>query len=150
MGNPPFLGGKRMRTELSDSYVDSLFAIYQDRVPHEADLVTYWYEKARGSIQKRKATRAGLLATNSIRTGANRIVLERIKQSGDIFMAWSDREWMLEGAAVRISVVGFDNGEQKEYLLDGAPVDHINADLQNTIDATEAKFLPQNKGIAVQ
>ena len=28
VGNPPFLGGKRLRTELTDAYVDDLFALY--------------------------------------------------------------------------------------------------------------------------
>jgi len=46
VGNPPFLGGKRLRTELGDSYVDRLFAAYDGRVPREADLVVYWFVKA--------------------------------------------------------------------------------------------------------
>jgi type II restriction/modification system DNA methylase subunit YeeA len=148
VSNPPFLGGKRLRTELRDQYVDQLFTLYEGRVPHEADLVCYWYEKARAQIEHGKTMRAGMLATNSIRGGANRVVLDRIKQTGDIFMAWSDRPWVLAGAAVRISIVGFDSGTQKEYLLDGAPVLSINSDLQNTIDATKARALVQNKNIA--
>ncbi len=148
MGNPPFLGGKRLRAELQDQYVDQLFSLYADRVPREADLVCYWYEKARRQIEQNKAQRAGLLATNSIRGGANRAVLDRIKETGDIFMAWGDRPWVLSGAAVRISVIGFDNGTHKNYVLDGAPVLHINADLQNTIDATKAKQLVQNQNLA--
>lgn len=51
VGNPPFLGGKRLRAELGDNYVDRLFATFAGRVPHEADLVTYWFEKARGLIE---------------------------------------------------------------------------------------------------
>ncbi|HEY7064957.1 MAG TPA: DNA methyltransferase [Chloroflexota bacterium] len=38
IGNPPFLGGKRLRTELGDEYVNELFRLYEGRVPHEADL----------------------------------------------------------------------------------------------------------------
>ena len=67
----------------------------------EADLVCYWFERARAQIAAGKAKRAGLLATQAIRGGANRKVLERIKETGDIFWAWSDRPWILEGAAVR-------------------------------------------------
>ena len=52
VGNPPFLGGKRMRAELEDWYVDDLFALYQGRVPREADLVCYWFEKAREQIER--------------------------------------------------------------------------------------------------
>ncbi len=52
IGNPPFLGGKRLRTELRDSYVEELFRVYAGRVPPEADLVTYWFEKAR-AVERR-------------------------------------------------------------------------------------------------
>ncbi len=67
VGNPPFLGGKRLRAELEDAYVNDLFALYRDRVPREADLVCYWFERARQAIENGGAKRAGLLATNSIR-----------------------------------------------------------------------------------
>jgi hypothetical protein len=46
IGNPPFLGGKLMRKTLGDAYVDRLFVAFAGRVPAEADLVTYWFEKA--------------------------------------------------------------------------------------------------------
>ena len=46
IGNPPFLGGKRLRTELGDTYIEDLFGLYDARVPREADLVMYWFEKA--------------------------------------------------------------------------------------------------------
>lgn len=107
IGNPPFLGGNRIRQELGNAYVEALFHLYEGRVPAFADLVCYWFEHARELIEAGELQRAGLLATNSIRGGANRKVLERIKRSGDIFMAWSDRPWVLEGAAVRVSMVGF-------------------------------------------
>ncbi len=87
IGNPPFLGGKRLRAELGDEIVDDLFAVYAGRVPREADLVVYFFEKARAEIETGRTKRAGLLATNSIRGGANCRVLDRIKQTGDIFMA---------------------------------------------------------------
>jgi len=104
IGNPPFLGGNKIRQELGDRTVESLFKLYNGRIPAFADLVCYWFEKARAQIEAGQTRRAGLLATNSIRGGVNRVVLERIKQTGDIFMAWSDRPWLLEGAAVRVSM----------------------------------------------
>ncbi len=147
IGNPPFLGGNKIRSELG-KYVDDLFKLYEGRVPAFADLVTYWHEKARAHIEAGKAKRAGLISTNSIRGGANRTVLERIKQTGNIFMAWSDNPWILEGAAVRISLVGFDDGTQTERLLDGNPVTVINADLTSTVDITQAKPLKENREIS--
>ncbi|MDQ3658924.1 MAG: class I SAM-dependent DNA methyltransferase, partial [Actinomycetota bacterium] len=144
VGNPPFLGGKRLRTELEDGYVNALFVLYRDRVPREADLICYWFEKAREQIENGKVRRSGLLATNSIRGGANRKLLARIKESGGIFFAESDRPWILNGAAVRVSMVGFDDGSEKEKILDGAPVEEINADLTGSLDLTQAKRLPEN------
>jgi type II restriction/modification system DNA methylase subunit YeeA len=114
IGNPPFLGGNKIRNEMGSSYVDALFNLYEGRVPAFADLVCYWFEKARTQIQNNKTKRAGLLTTQSIRGGANRKVLERIKKSGDIFMAWSDRDWILDGATVHVSMVGFDDGSERE------------------------------------
>jgi len=148
VGNPPFLGGKRLRAELEDGYVDDLFSLYRDRVPREADLVTYWFERAREQIEEGRLQRAGLLATNSIRGGANRKALARIRKSGSIFFAESDRPWILNGAAVRVSMVGFDDGSEKEKLLDGAPAEEINADLTGSLDLTQARPLPENVGIA--
>ncbi len=78
VGNPPFLGDKKMLGELGDEYVSRLRKLYKGRVPGGADLVTYWFEKARAQIAGGKLQRAGLVATNSIRGGANRKVLERI------------------------------------------------------------------------
>ena len=148
VSNPPFLGGKRLRTELGDRYVDDMFRLWDGRVPREADLVTYWFEKARAAIERGTAKRAGLLATNSIRGGANRVVLQRIKESGDIFMAWSDRDWILEGAAVRVSMVGFDSGSEQDRCLDGSDVSVINSDLTASVDITSAANLAENRNLA--
>ncbi len=148
VGNPPFLGGKRMRTELGNDYVEKLFAVYKARVPAEGDLVTYWFEKARGQIEVAKSKRAGLLATQGIRGGANRDVLKRVKNSGDIFFAESDRDWILDGANVHVSMVGFDQGEETERILDGKSVDSINSNLTTSVDTTRAKSLSENLGIA--
>jgi hypothetical protein len=147
VGNPPFLGGNRLRQELARNYVDALQMTYSDRVPANADLVTYWFEKARASISRQPSLRAGLLATQAIRGGANRKVLEAIKISGDIFMAWSDRPWQLEGAAVHVSMIGFDNGTSSDKVLDGQLVKVINADLTHLTDATTAMALSENKEI---
>ncbi|GIK30342.1 MAG: hypothetical protein BroJett007_34800 [Chloroflexota bacterium] len=148
VGNPPFLGGKIMRSELGDDYVDTLFAIYKSRVPPEADLVTYWFEKARAKIESSTLKRAGLIATNSIRGGANRKVLDRIKETTDIFAAWSDNPWILAGAAVRISIVGFGSNEAGDHMLDGKAVKTINSNLELGLDAAAAQKLAGNFGIA--
>jgi type II restriction/modification system DNA methylase subunit YeeA len=147
VGNPPFLGDKKMREALGDKYVDDLRELYKGRVPGGADLVTFWFERARQHISDRKSNRAGLLATNSISMIANRKVLENIKDTGDIFMAWSDRPWVLDGASVRVSMIGFDDGAQTERTLDGLSVHKINSDLSAGEDVTAAQPLSENKGM---
>ena len=148
VGNPPFLGGKLLRNGLGNEYVDALFKQYDGKVPAEADLVCYWFDKAQREIEAGQVKRAGLLATQGIRGGANRRVLQRIKETGDIFMAWSDHPWVLDGAAVHISIVGFDDGAELEQTLDGQPVPAINANLTVGVDLTAAKRLAENLGIA--
>ncbi len=148
VGNPPFLGGKLLRTGLGDAYVDMLFGVFQGRVPREADFVTYWHEKARAAIAAGRTRRAGLLATQGIRGGANRRVLEAIKQSGDLFFAYSDEPWVLAGANVHISFVGQDDGSDTERSLNGHAIAEINADLTGGLDLTRARRLRENLGIA--
>jgi type II restriction/modification system DNA methylase subunit YeeA len=149
IGNPPFLGGKRLRDELGDANVDSLFAAYAGWVPPEADLVAYWVAKAWDMIAAGKAQRAGLVTTNSIRGGANRRVLDPIAETGGLFNAWSDQPWTVEGAAVRVSLLCFSASPHSQPVLDGKPVERINSDLTgSTHDLTKAKRLPENAGVA--
>ena len=148
VGNPPFLGTKRMRGSLSDEYVDQLYAAWDGRVPREADLVTYWHENAREMIAQGRARRAGLLATNSIRGGASRRVLDQVKETGDIFVAWSDEPWVVDGASVRVSIVGQDDGSETGRRLDGEPVGRINSSLTTGVDLTQAERLAENRGIS--
>jgi len=144
VSNPPFLGGNRVREGLGDSYVEPLFALYAGRVPAFADLCCYWFEKARRHVEDKKCARAGLLATQGIRGGANRKVLDRIKATGDIFFAVSDREWILDGAAVHISVLGFDDGTETARTLDGVSVANIHPNLWASADVTAAVPLTEN------
>lgn len=144
VGNPPFLGDKKMRAELGPDYVHAVRQLYDGRIAGGADLVTYWFERSRALIELGAVKRAGLLSTNSIRYGANRKVLERIKASGDIFMAWGDRNWFQDGAAVRVSMVGFDGGSETVRKLDGSPVGAINADLTGAANVTAAQRLREN------
>ena len=148
VGNPPFLGGSKLWEELGRGYQEKLFVVYKGQLPGFADLCCYWFEKARQHIKEGKCKRAGLLATQAIRGGANREVLKRIKESGDIFFAVSDKDWVLEGANVHISMVGFDNGSEKERILDGKPVSEIHPNLSSHADITRAVSLVENLDFA--
>lgn len=169
IGNPPFLGNKKMLSELGEDYTNLLRRAYKGRVPGDADLVTYWFEKSMAAIETGKVHRAGLVATNSIRGGANRKVLDRICSDGRILSAWSDEPWIIEGAAVRVSLVCFE-GETRQpsdpYVvaesalcygapakLNGLAVAGIYSDLtarkegEINFDLTTAKVLVENQGV---
>lgn len=148
IGNPPFLGGKKIKTELGSNYVTDVFKVYSMKVSPEADLICYWFEKANNSILNHKANRVGLISTNSIRGGANRQILDRIKESGNIFMAWSDRSWILDGAAVRVSIIGFDDGSEKAVELNGEPVEIIHSDLTDNVNLGLATQLQENANLS--
>ena len=150
IGNPPFLGSRKMRPELGEDYCDALQKIHHDRIEGLPDLVCYWFEKAQSLIAQKKVLRAGLLATQAIRGGANRQVLEHIKRTGDIFLAWSDREWILDGATVHVSIVGFDTGEERTKNLNGHVVESINSDLTSGVDLTSVQQLRENDAISFQ
>ncbi|HZM02906.1 MAG TPA: DNA methyltransferase [Candidatus Saccharimonadales bacterium] len=148
ISNPPFLGDKLMRGQLGDDYVQELRRIYGNRIPGQSDLCCYWFEKARDLIEHKKCKRSGLLATQGIRGGANREVLKNIKETGDIFFAESDRAWILAGANVHVSMVGFDDASQIEKFLDGRKVSEIQPNLTaSASDISAAKKLKENARI---
>ena len=156
IGNPPFLGGKLLIGGLGEDCVSRMFAVWNHRVPREADLVCYWFVKAGEQVTSGKATRVGLVATNSIRGGANRRALQAATEGRPIFDAWPDEPWVIDGAAVRVSLVCFssaDDAHKPETRLDGQPADEIHSDLTASrggtgIDLTGAKRLAANIGIA--
>ncbi|NCU11625.1 MAG: class I SAM-dependent DNA methyltransferase, partial [Sphingomonadaceae bacterium] len=152
VGNPPFLGNKKMIAELGEDYTRALRKAWP-QVPGGVDLVCYWFAGAWDRMVAGKLTRAGLVSTNSIRSGANREVLKPIVENGRIFEAWSDEDWTVEGAAVRVSMVCFDSVPGGGGLLDGQSVTAIYADLEEArggVDLTSASRLPANRGNAFQ
>lgn len=156
IGNPPFLGSKVFRQNgLHDAYLDAMYASYD--LPNTSDLCCYWFERARQLIEHRPELRVGLLATQGIRGGDNRKTLQRIGESARLFMAWSDLPWVLDGANVHVSIVGFTGTPEAQAaapqapepaMLDGQPVDRINANLTGSIDLTAATKLAENSGVS--
>lgn len=148
VGNPPFLGGSRKSSELGKEYFATLDKAYSDSVPGFADLVCYWFHKARKQIADGKLQAAGLVSTNSIRGGANRAVLDAIVADTRIFEAWSDEEWINDGAAVRVSLIGFGPlfPVDRSNRLNGIEVAQIHSDLtaEEGLDLSKALPLAEN------
>ncbi len=150
IGNPPFLGGKLLRGTLGDEYVRLLQWLYGERIHGEADLVCHWFDKAARLIVDKKIVRAGLVATNSIRGGRNRAVIDRVAEDGVIFEAWADEPWVVDGAAVRVSLVCFGRKDAGlPVRLDGKDATRINSDLTaGNFDLAKAVRLKQNAKVS--
>ncbi|EIJ41749.1 hypothetical protein BegalDRAFT_0839 [Beggiatoa alba B18LD] len=157
VSNPPFLGDKKMISVLGEEHVTQLRDLFQGRVAGGADLVCYWFEKARAQLAQGRVQAVGLVSTNSIRGGSNRKVLDRIVETGRIFHAWGDEPWVNEGAAVRVSLVCFTSPEKQQLypitMLDNQVTSEIYSDLTapNTaqaLDLTKAKPLAENANTA--
>ena len=152
IGNPPFLGNRKVRGELGGDVAEALPKLYRGMVRGKPDLVCYWFAKAGRLVAEGKVQRAGLVATNSIRGGTNRTVLDKIVALGRIFDAWSDEPWVIDGAAVRVSLVCFEPKDAvSSVFLNGEATQRINADLTGaTLDLTVATPLARNAGVAFQ
>ncbi|PKP67449.1 MAG: hypothetical protein CVT83_08460, partial [Alphaproteobacteria bacterium HGW-Alphaproteobacteria-5] len=77
VGNPPFIGTRRMRLVLGDGYTEALAKTYK-RVPKNADLVMYWWGHSLEAMTKKSSSirRIGLITTNSIVQTMNRGVFK--------------------------------------------------------------------------
>ncbi|MEI9430264.1 class I SAM-dependent DNA methyltransferase [Mesorhizobium sp. Cs1299R1N3] len=155
VGNPPFLGSRKLQPELGPEYTAKIRRLYRGRVDEGADLVCFWFAKAWQAVENGGAQHVGLVSTNSITGGASREVLEPIARNGRIFEAWRDEPWTVDGAAVRVSLVCFGREKAKAPLLDGKPVSTIFADLHapsdgEAFDLSRAKILDANIDVAFQ
>ena len=143
IGNPPFLGAKLFLETLGPDYTERLRAAYKGSLPAFSDLVCYWFRQAGELVANGTVTRAGLVATNSIRGGSNRAVLDQIVDQAAIYDAWSDEPWVVDGAAVRVSLVCFaKTSAQLSVRLNGDTASTIAPDLTTgTADLTKARKL---------
>jgi hypothetical protein len=167
VGNPPFIGNKRMRGALGDGYVEALRRAWPD-VPDSADFVMYWWSHAAALVAGEATSVSGLITTNSITQAFNRAVIEKSLMNGlRLGYAIADHPWIDSGngAQVRVamSVVDRRLGESGlelrsvvEQPLDDGAFDvgfdrlegHVSADLAVGADTTAMRTLQANKGLA--
>jgi type II restriction/modification system DNA methylase subunit YeeA len=148
IGNPPYLGAKRMKGKLGAAQTDAIRRLYVGRLKPFTDLVCYWFENAREKIEQGGARLAGFVATNSIRKNTNLPVMRRIAATTRFYNAWPEEKWTVEGAAVDVSIVCFGEGGALPVHLNGEPVASINPDLTSGLDLTTTASLHENEGAA--
>jgi type II restriction/modification system DNA methylase subunit YeeA len=150
VGSPPFLGDKKQISELGIEYVSRIRQVFKGRVPAGADFVTYWLEKSGRLVEEGKVKNAGFVTTNSIRGGQNQKVLDGIVKTCTIYNAWSDEPWIINSAAVRISIVCFskhDKFQARPCMLNDKQVTAIYSNLEET-NYGQTKALKENQNVS--
>jgi hypothetical protein len=168
VGNPPFIGNKRMRERLGDGYTDAVRAAHTD-VPETVDFVMYWWAMASSATASGSTRRFGFITTNSVTQPFNRIVIERSKCR--LLHAVPDHPWVdgVDGAAVRIAMtvggMGLDAAiletvtaekdipdgyGERAVTLQTQVAESLNSDLTIGVDAQNSAELESNSNIAIQ
>lgn len=119
VGNPPFIGNKRMRDALGDGYTQALRSAWPE-VPESADFVMYWWHRAAAQVAAGHVQRMGLITTNSLTMVFNRRVVQAaLGQGTHLVMAIPDHPWVdsTDGAAVRIAMTVLAPGAGEGQVL---------------------------------
>jgi hypothetical protein len=170
VGNPPFIGGKDLRSRMEPGYAEALWKAHKD-MNDSADFVMYWWDRAAEILgrKKSKTRRMGFVTTNSISQPFQRRVMERhlnAKAPVSLIFAVPDHPWTKaskDSAAVRISMTVAQAGSREGQLWEvvqesGLDTDepslafkvipgHINSDLSAGVDVTKAAALRSNEGL---
>ncbi|MDQ6911273.1 MAG: N-6 DNA methylase [Verrucomicrobiota bacterium] len=156
IGNPPYLGAKRLKPEHGADYANKLRKKYPE-VRGMADYCVYWFRKAHDALETNG--RAGLVGTQNIRNNNSRPggLGYIVEHNGTITDAISSQVWSGE-AAVHVSIVNWikgDEGAEKILRIQrGDSVDspwesyvlpRINASLSAGLDVTSAATLATNQ-----
>ena len=164
VGNPPFIGSKRMRAALGDGYVDAIQTTWP-AIPEAADFVMRWWHHAALLARSGAVRRFGFITTNTMRQTYVRRAVEPHLTGDDavsIVFAVPDHPWvdLADGANVRISMSVAQRGVLAGRLMevveeragDGddlvvrmdEKVGRIGADLRVGADMTAAHPLRAN------
>lgn len=148
IGNPPFLGGYRMRQELGDEYADKVFRKFND-VVDQVDFSSYWFRLSHNHLKK--AGRAGLVATNTIsQVKSRRASLDfLVSNGGFIHEAISTQPWSGE-ANVHVSIINWAKEQPIFYFLNNQAVETINSSLRVDGDVSGSLKLKANQNCSFE
>ena len=168
VGNPPYLGARRIRLALGNEYLEALREVYSE-VPEHCDYVMCWWHKAAELVRQSGCKRFGFITTNSISQAFSRKLLQYHlgqKESFSIRFAIPDHPWVdsSNGAAVRVAMTVCDGtgrdgmlksvlkempANQGEFTVSTEDsVGNILANLTIGADILSVKELEANSGIS--
>lgn len=168
VGNPPFIGGKDIRSRLGEAYAIALWKA-NPKINKSADFVMYWWDRAAEQLARKgtKLKRFGFVTTNSITMEfSRRVIASRMdgRPPLSLLMAVPDHAWTKatkDAAAVRIAMTVAEKGKRDGQLLEvvsenrldsDAPevllretIGEVHSDLTVGVDVTRAKALLANE-----
>ncbi|WP_437733600.1 class I SAM-dependent DNA methyltransferase [Sorangium sp. So ce1335] len=173
VGNPPFMGGWKMRQALGEGYVEALRRVHHD-VPDACDLVMYWWNHAAKLVLRGEVRRAGLVTTTTItQVQSRRVTRPYLTDGGGLSLAFAvdDHPWATdrygnagESAEVRVAMTTITSGRSlgilgkvtREHVDDKGELvveieerqGRINADLRIGANVSEAMPLRANEALS--
>lgn len=120
VGNPPFLGVKKLKRELGAAYIEKVRRAYPE-VPGMADFCVYWIRRSHDQLPACTSSdplvgRAGLVGTQNIRSNHSRAGgLDYVVSSGSIVEAVESQPWSGE-ANVHVSIANWIKTQDASLL----------------------------------
>ncbi len=149
LGNPPYLGGKKISGAFGDGTL-SLLKHYYEGSNAGVDLVSYFVRRTYKLLHNRGFI--GLIATKKVAQGDTRVAcLDCLTSSGAVINhAVGSVRWPGK-ASVTVSLVGLTKRSTGlSYVLDGRKVDHISSHLDDSREVGPPLPLIENKGRSFQ
>ncbi|MFG3164062.1 Eco57I restriction-modification methylase domain-containing protein [Streptomyces sp. NPDC048232] len=153
VGNPPFLGGKKLTGSLGEAYREYMVDHVATGMRGVADLVAYFELRAHGLLKLTGQT--GLVATNTLAQGDTREVgLDQLERGGiQIRRAIKSAPWPSRSAVLEYCTVWTTRaqvGDHANRVLDGVAVPNgISTSLNPaTREASWAERLEGNRGVS--
>lgn len=150
VGNPPYLGGRKMRGAFGDAYLQWLSTVW----PHaslNADLCTFFFLRAASLLRKHGTF--GFLATNTIAQGDTaRTGFVFLTEQSDFVIRCAVPSFPWPGKATVVAAwVVLQNGTWNgTRLLNGNVVEKISPVLDEGEEWGHAKVFPENEEINFQ
>ena len=147
VGNPPFLGGKRLTTVLGEFYPIAIKTLVSSE-KGASDLCAYFFVHSYELLKNSGVL--GLVATNSISQGDTRDVgLAQIEaRGGQITAAWPSMKWQGRAGVTVSPCVIYKGHWSGIYHLNGLSVGPISSYLDDEHHKLKLRKLYKNEGIA--
>ncbi|OIM98653.1 TetR family transcriptional regulator [Polynucleobacter sp. MWH-Tro8-2-5-gr] len=146
ISNPPFMGGRKISSNMGDSYEKAIKKLHLDDAKGSVNFVAYFLLRSLRMV--RTTGIAGFITTDSITESDTRTqVLTRVFQQATTFFAHSSFPWPGK-AGVYVSILVFSRGGWKgKVLLDGEEVESISTMLEAGSELPSPYLLASNASL---